>query len=297
MLGRTSIVMKGIFVFIAFSIGFSQVTLEIKNLDTSAGDGTGSLDVYMTNYAACGYCSNTTYSQGEGECISKGVCKDQSGNIISKVGLPGYEAGTDIKSYCLDGRKESSVLDSDVIYGICYDGDGNETITTPSGTGITFASQCFNAGLCTDPAYNDAPEECLSESSNQWVPAGYTWERKNSFVRNEWITSTTIDQTVCVEDNSGIYFGGEVSGFQITIKGIDFELGSCSDGSSKSEVTCCTNNSGSWGVNNAGSAVCTNGTATWTSSTPVTGGSSATAGFTIQNSEEIIYLKKMRKNH
>ena len=69
MLGMASIRMKGIIVFMLVNIGFTQVDLTIQNVVTNA-DGSGSLDVVMTNKAGCSYCSNPAYDSEE-ECISK----------------------------------------------------------------------------------------------------------------------------------------------------------------------------------------------------------------------------------
>ena len=40
------------------SFSFSQISLEIKNVDTSAG----TLDIYMTNQSTCSYCVYPTYN-------------------------------------------------------------------------------------------------------------------------------------------------------------------------------------------------------------------------------------------
>ena len=58
MLGK-NIAIRGIFTTILFiTMGVSQVSLEIKNVDTNAG----TLDIYMTNVAACSYCENSDYN-------------------------------------------------------------------------------------------------------------------------------------------------------------------------------------------------------------------------------------------
>ena len=92
MLGK-NIAIKGIFTAILFiTMGFSQVSLEIKFVDTDATPGctnsqydtqsdceagdcagvndisipclwyTGTLDIYMTNSAGCSYCNDSTYN-------------------------------------------------------------------------------------------------------------------------------------------------------------------------------------------------------------------------------------------
>ena len=58
MLGK-NITIKGIFTTILFvTLGFTQVSLEMNNLDLTAG----TLDIYMTNTAACSYCEESTYN-------------------------------------------------------------------------------------------------------------------------------------------------------------------------------------------------------------------------------------------
>ena len=58
MLGK-NITIKGTFTAILFvTLGFTQVSLEIKNVDLSAGI----LDIYMTNTAGCSYCADSTYN-------------------------------------------------------------------------------------------------------------------------------------------------------------------------------------------------------------------------------------------
>ena len=48
---------RGIFTVILFiTLGVSQVSLEIKNVDTVAG----TMDIYMTNAAGCSYCPDST---------------------------------------------------------------------------------------------------------------------------------------------------------------------------------------------------------------------------------------------
>ena len=51
-------------IFFITALGFSQVSLEIQNVDASAG----TLDIYMTNEAGCSSCSDT--SQGNPEACS-----------------------------------------------------------------------------------------------------------------------------------------------------------------------------------------------------------------------------------
>ena len=67
MLGK-NIAIRGIFTTILFiTMGFSQVSIEIQNVDT----GAGTLDIYMTNTAGCSYCDDPLYSDVS-ECESSG---------------------------------------------------------------------------------------------------------------------------------------------------------------------------------------------------------------------------------
>ena len=67
MLGK-NIAIKGIVATILLiTLGFSQVSLEIKNVDLTAG----TLDIYMTNTAGCSYCTDATYPDGD-KCLLYG---------------------------------------------------------------------------------------------------------------------------------------------------------------------------------------------------------------------------------
>ena len=54
-----NITINGIFTAILFvTLGFTQVSLEIKNVDLTAG----TLDIYMTNTAGCSSCDDPLYN-------------------------------------------------------------------------------------------------------------------------------------------------------------------------------------------------------------------------------------------
>ena len=58
MLGK-SMSIKGMIIAIIFvTLGFTQVSLEIKNVNLTAG----TLDIYMTNTTGCSYCENSIYN-------------------------------------------------------------------------------------------------------------------------------------------------------------------------------------------------------------------------------------------
>ncbi|MBC8257117.1 MAG: hypothetical protein H8E85_07400, partial [Candidatus Marinimicrobia bacterium] len=58
MLGKNTAI-SGIITILFITIGFSEVSLEIKNVNLTAG----TLDIYMTNTAGCSYCTDATYQQ------------------------------------------------------------------------------------------------------------------------------------------------------------------------------------------------------------------------------------------
>ena len=72
MLGK-NIAIKGIVTTILLiTLGFSQVSLEIKNVDLTAG----TLDIYMTNTAGCNYCPNTSFNNNTLNWVDqKGYCE------------------------------------------------------------------------------------------------------------------------------------------------------------------------------------------------------------------------------
>ena len=72
MLGK-NIAIRGIFTTILFiTMGVSQVSIEIQNVDT----GAGTLDIYMSNAAACSYCADSTYNNNTQDLIDqKGDCE------------------------------------------------------------------------------------------------------------------------------------------------------------------------------------------------------------------------------
>ncbi|SVE54857.1 uncharacterized protein METZ01_LOCUS507711, partial [marine metagenome] len=58
MLGK-SMSIKGMIIAIIFvTLGFTQVSLEIKNVNLTSG----TLDIYMANTASCSYCPDPTYN-------------------------------------------------------------------------------------------------------------------------------------------------------------------------------------------------------------------------------------------
>ena len=56
---KKNITFKGIYTLIFITMGVSQVSLTIQNVDAIAG----TLDIYMTNVAGCGYCTDATYPE------------------------------------------------------------------------------------------------------------------------------------------------------------------------------------------------------------------------------------------
>ena len=67
MLGK-SMTIKGIFTaIILLTIGFTGVSLDIKNVDLTAG----TLDIYMTNVSGCSYCSDSTYNNNTQNWVDK----------------------------------------------------------------------------------------------------------------------------------------------------------------------------------------------------------------------------------
>jgi len=73
MLGK-NIAIRGIFTTILLiTLCFSQVSLEIANVDTTAG----TLDIYMSNAAACSYCPDSTYNNYTQDWVEqKEDCED-----------------------------------------------------------------------------------------------------------------------------------------------------------------------------------------------------------------------------
>jgi len=71
---RNNTAFKGICIAILFiTMGASQVSLEIKYVDTNAG----TLDIYMSNAAACSYCADSTYNKNSDLWPSKKAgCED-----------------------------------------------------------------------------------------------------------------------------------------------------------------------------------------------------------------------------
>ena len=78
MLGK-NIAIKGIFTTILFiTIGISQVSLEIKIVDTNAA----TLDNYITNAADCSYCADPTYNNNSKDWFDQ---KDNSPECIKEA--------------------------------------------------------------------------------------------------------------------------------------------------------------------------------------------------------------------
>ena len=56
-------------------MGFSQVSLEIKNVDLDAG----TLDIYMTNTAGCSFCNDSQYNKNTDDMSDKeAMCESLS---------------------------------------------------------------------------------------------------------------------------------------------------------------------------------------------------------------------------
>ena len=68
-----NITIKGIFIAILFiTLGFSQASLTIENVDTDAG----TLDIYMSNTIGCSYCPVSTYNNNTQNWVTqKGFCE------------------------------------------------------------------------------------------------------------------------------------------------------------------------------------------------------------------------------
>jgi len=75
MLGK-NITIRGIFTTILFiTMGVSQVSLKIDHVDTEAG----TLDIYMSNAAACSYCPDSTYNKNTDDWFDKLIgCENPS---------------------------------------------------------------------------------------------------------------------------------------------------------------------------------------------------------------------------
>ena len=66
MLGK-NITISGIITILFITMGFAEVSLEIKNVDLTAG----TLDIYMTNTAGCSYCPDSTYNNNSQSWVEK----------------------------------------------------------------------------------------------------------------------------------------------------------------------------------------------------------------------------------
>ncbi len=71
MLGK-NITISGIITILFITMGFAEVSLEIKNVDLTAG----TLDIYMTNTAGCSYCPSTSFNNNTLDWVDqKGYCE------------------------------------------------------------------------------------------------------------------------------------------------------------------------------------------------------------------------------
>ena len=198
--------MKKLILFIVIiSACYSRVELSFINVATGS-DGSGSLDVFMTNTPSCNYCSNPGWKSEE-ECISHGLCtviSDES-NLYS----------TTSEDICLN------ILGS----GTCKDVNGEVVSVTPNGLNIFTSENCYSAGICSQEGA-DWKDEC-TELGGIWTPAGYNWENLNTFTRHTWQTdnaASITDSTTCVAAHTnGLYYDGKIGGFQIMVEGIQFD--------------------------------------------------------------------------
>ena len=123
---------KGLFTAILFiTMGFSQVSLEIKNVDTDAG----TLDINMTNVPGCSYCTDATYPD-KNQCLLYGSINNNG--VLDAT----WEFSTDIDAVTCAGEcsagtytDETSCKDK----GACSDNTSTtETLCEDAGATWTF---------------------------------------------------------------------------------------------------------------------------------------------------------------
>ncbi|RMZ49533.1 T9SS C-terminal target domain-containing protein [Candidatus Marinimicrobia bacterium PRS2] len=204
MLGK-NITIRGIFIAILFiTMGVSQVSLEIKNVDTEAG----TLDIYITSAAACSFCPVDTYNNNSIDWFDeKDICEENTDttwvsydnsyteaecwNTCSGVITEGTCTGADDPAVA-----EFSQPDNEAD---CLDPAGDNNATGTPGTWVASSStdypQPFTELDCSDPN-ND-----INETGTPGT----------------WSQSTIVPS---INGNGGWWFDGEVGGFQFKLPGV-----------------------------------------------------------------------------
>ena len=90
-----------IILLLYLTLGYTQVSLEIQNVDLDAG----TLDIYMTNVAGCSYCTDATYSD-KAQCI-----------LFGSVNNNGLDATWDFSTDIDEATCESSTTNGDYFNG------------------------------------------------------------------------------------------------------------------------------------------------------------------------------------
>ena len=184
MLGKK--ITSSIIMFLLFGFSFSQVTLEIKNVNTTAG----TLEIHMTNPAGCSYCTDPLFDNKNG-CETYG--STDGGNTQNAVWT--FDA-TITAANCA---------------GTCSDGSSPEEVCTKTGTcsDANYTSigedSCEASGTCSLVVHTT---QAACEAA---TPNAGTWTAKTPGV---WTSNTWTHAA-----KNGNYFSGEVGGFQFELKG------------------------------------------------------------------------------
>jgi len=206
MLGK-NIVIRGIFTTILFiTMGVSQVSLEIKNVDTEAG----TLDIFITSAAACSYCPDPTYNNNTQDWFDKkGACELSSAGDTTWVSYDNSYTEAECWNTCS---------------GVITEG----TCTGADDPAVAEFSQPDNEADCLDPAGDNnatgTPGTWVASSSTDY-PQPFTeldCSDPNNDI-NETGTSGTWSQSTIVPSingNGGWWFDGEVGGFQFKLPGV-----------------------------------------------------------------------------
>tara|TARA_B100001250_G_scaffold194259_1_gene166936 strand:+ start:29 stop:1597 length:1569 start_codon:yes stop_codon:yes gene_type:complete len=181
MLGKK--ITSSIIMFLLFGFSFSQVTLEIKNVNATAG----TLEIHMTNPAGCSYCTDPTFDNKNG-CETYG--STDGGNTQNAV-----------------WTFDATITAADCA-GTCSDSSIPEETCTKTGTcsDATYSSvgedSCEAAGTCS---------KVVHTTKSACETASGTWTAKTAGV---WTANTWTHAA-----KNGNYFSGEVGGFQFELKG------------------------------------------------------------------------------
>jgi|MDSW01.1.fsa_nt_gb hypothetical protein len=193
MLGKK--ITSSIIMFLLLGFSFSQVTMEIKNLNAAAG----TLEIHMTNPAGCSYCTDPSFDNKNG-CESYG--STDGGTTLDAV-------------WTFD-----STIDAATCAGTCSDGSSPEEVCTTTGTcsDATYTSigeaSCEADGICSLSVH---------KTSSACTGAGGTWTAKTA---GTWTSNTWTHSA-----KNGNYFTGEVGGFQFELLGALLTTTSASGGS------------------------------------------------------------------